>query len=324
MTLYYILPAVSALFGIPLCSEKCGKWGKIVYCVLFGALFVFVSAVRFQVGYDYNLYGGVYQNLLYCDLDDVSINRMEKGFLLPLYVFNLGFEKYYRVFIITSIINYYAVFYLIYKFSPKPWISVCAFICFGIFFNSLCFLRQFIAALTVAYAMKYACKKNYLLFLIWVISASAFHWSALLMAALYFFLNIKPSWKYLGIMTAGTIIFCLFSRSLMKVFIENFFMYRGYDPDSNPEASIGLSPRYTIIFGILLLLCYVFKKRIIEKNPHNAVYINCMMFTVIFESMGTRHAILSRFALLTCIPAVIFLLPDTISAMGDYFAEKKK
>ena len=86
--------------------------------------------------------------------------EMEKGFILPLYVLNLAFEEYYVVFIYTSIIIYPAVFYLICKNSSNPWVSTTAFLCLGVFFNSICFLRQFIAALIVTYAVQYLNKKQ--------------------------------------------------------------------------------------------------------------------------------------------------------------------
>lgn len=165
MLIYFVLLAVSAGIGIPLCDKKFGKWGTAVYCAVLALIFTVISAVRFQVGYGYNLYGGTYFNMLYLDLDGVSENRMEKGFLLPLYILNLGFEDYLIVFIFTSIINYFSIFGLIYKNSECPWISVCAFLCFGAFFNSLCFLRQFIAAIIVTYAIKFVCKKTIRCFL---------------------------------------------------------------------------------------------------------------------------------------------------------------
>lgn len=323
MTVYYLLLAAVIALGIPLCGKRCGKWGKIVYCIICAVGFTVISAIRFEVGYDYNLYGRVYYDMKYNGIDGVSADRMEKGFLLPLYILSLGFEEYYVVFIYTSIIIYAAVFALICKRSEIPWISAAAFLCFGLFFNSLCFLRQFIAALIITYAIKFAHRKTIARYFILVIAASAFHWSALIMALLYIFLKIKPSWIYFGIAAAGTVIFCIFSRSAMLFLIDRFYMYKSYNPDSNPEASIGLSPRYTIIFGIIFLLCFLFRKKLIEKNPDNCIYINCLMFTVVFEAMGMRHAVLSRFAILTYLPPFLFLLPDMTVTVGQYIKEKK-
>lgn len=320
---YYLLPAAAAALGVPLCGKRCGKWGKIVYCLICAAGFIIFSAIRFQVGYDYNSYGGLYYDMRFYDLDSLSHIRTEKGFLLPLYVLSLGFEEYYVVFIYTSIIIYTAVFGLICTRSEIPWISAAAFLCFGLFFNSLCFLRQFMAALIIAYAIKFAHKKTIARYFILVIAAAAFHWSALIMAVMYIFLKIKPSWIYLGIITAGMVIFCIFSRSAMQFLTDKFYIYKSYDPNSSREASVGLPPWYTIMFGIIFIIAFLFREKLTEKNPDNRIYINCLMLTVVFEAMGMRHAILSRFAILTYLPPFLFLFPDMTVTIGRYIKEKK-
>lgn len=324
MTVYWILLAVSAALGIPLCHKRFGRAGKAAYCIIIGLVFIVVSAMRFQVGYDFHPYSGMYYNMRFNDLESLSEIRTEKGFMLPLYVLSLGYEQYYVVFIYTSIIIYAAVFAMIGFRSEIPWVSVVSFLCFGLYFNSLCFLRQFMAALIIAYAIKYVLdNKDAGIFLILVICAASFHWSALIMAALYIFIKIKPSWIYLGIVTAGTILFCIFSRSAMMFIIDKISVYQSYNPDTNVEAANGLSPRYTIMFGVVFIICFLLRGRLMEKNPNNGIYLNCLMFTVVFEAMGIRHAILSRFAILTYIPPLLFMLPDAVAAAGEWLKEKK-
>lgn len=322
MLIYYIMLALVCA-AAPLCGKRCGKWGRIVYCVFFAVLFTVISAVRFQVGYDFNPYGEMYSNMAFMDIDEVSLEKPEKGFFIPMYLLSLGFESYWSVFVYTSVLIYPLVFAMICKNSAKPWISVCAFLCFGIFFNSLCFLRQFIAAVIITYAIKYVGNKDYFHFLIFAVAASAFHWSALVMTVVYFFIRIRPSRLYLGIVTAGTALFCIFSRRVMLFLIEKFDMYKSYNPDTNPEASMGLPMRYTVMFGVLFIVCFLFRKRLIEKNPNNGIYINCLMFTTVFEAMGLRHAILSRFALLTYLPPILYLLPDAAETVFEFAKEKK-
>ncbi|MBP1549228.1 MAG: EpsG family protein [Oscillospiraceae bacterium] len=321
MLIYFFMLAGVIAAGIPLCSKKCGKAGRIIFCTASALVFVIISALRFQVGYDYNLYGGAYFNMQYATFEDICADKMEKGFLLPLYVLNLAFEEYYVVFIYTSIIIYPVVFYLICKNSSNPWISTTSFLCLGVFFNSMCFLRQFIAALIVTYAVQYLNKKQIWRFFVFVIAASVFHWSALIMLGMWILIMIKPGKIHLGIVTFGTVAFCFVSRSLMYWAIDNFYMYKDYDPATNPEASIGLPIWYTIMFGILFVISFIFRKRLIEKKQENSIYINCLMYTVVFEAMGTRHGILSRFAIIVYLPAVLYLVPDLVAVIKEYISE---
>ena len=322
MVVYIALLAGCVLAGIPLCSSKCGKWGKAVYCAAAALAFVLITALRFEVGYDYLSYAGTFSRMKYWDIEDILSNRMEKGFLLPLYILSLGFESYQTVFVYTAIVFYPAIFYLIYKYSSNPWISTAAFLCLGIFFNSLCFLRQFISAIIILYAIKYVGENRPVRFIVLVIAAATFHWSALVMIVMYVFLKIKPGYIYLGVAVAGTILFCIFSRTAMLWVIENVPMYSSYNPESNVEASTGLPVMYTIMFGIPFILSFIFRKPLMEKNANNSIYINCLMFTTIFEAMGTRHGILSRFALLVYLPPVLYLIPDLVMVIKEYIDSK--
>lgn len=324
MTVYWILLAAATALGVPLCHKRFGNAGKAAYCIIIALAFIVISAIRFHVGYDFNTYGGIYYDMRFHDLESLSEIRTEKGFTLPLYALSLGFEKYYVVFIYTSIIMYAAVFALIGFRSEIPWVSAAAFLCFGLYFNSLCFLRQFMASIIIAYAIKYVLdNKDVGIFLILTICAASFHWSALIMAVLYIFIKIRPSWIYLGIVTVCTILFCIFSRSAMLFIIDKVSIYSSYNPDTSGEASIGLPPRYTIMFGIIFIICFLLRGRLMEKNPNNGIYLNCLMFTTVFEAMGTRHAILSRLAIITYLPPLLFMLPDAVIAAGEWLKEKK-
>ena len=46
------------------------------------------------------------------------------------------------------------------------------------------------------------------------------------------------------------------------------------------------------------------------------------MYTVVFEVMGTRHAILSRFALLVYLTPVLYMIPDIFDSVREYIDEK--
>lgn len=322
MGVYISLLAAVVLPGIPLCSKKCGKWGRAVYCVLAALILIFVASVRLNVSYDYNYYAQAYTELTFSDISDIMAERYEKGFLLPLYVLNLISENYVLCFVYVAIVVYSAVFVYIYRHSDIPWVSAAAFLCFGLFFNSLCFLRQIIAAVVAAYGMKYAVKGQPYKFAIMMLMAGTFHWSALILVPMYFLLRIKPSYTYLGIMAGLVTVFCIVSRKLMLWAIDVFYMYRGYNVETNVEASMGLTPAYCIMFGLLFAVCFLFRERLIAKREANIVYINCLMFTTIFEIFGAKHAILSRFAILFYITPILYLLPDAVVVIKEYISEK--
>ena len=81
MFIYIALLVGCAAAGLVLCNEKFGKHGKMTYCILAAVVFILVSAFRFEVGYDYLLYGGIFSQMKYWDISDLAVHRMEKGFL---------------------------------------------------------------------------------------------------------------------------------------------------------------------------------------------------------------------------------------------------
>ncbi|MCM1335890.1 MAG: EpsG family protein [Eubacterium sp.] len=322
--MYILMLAASVILGVILCGKRYGTVGRAVYCAVGAIAFIVISATRFEVGYDFNLYSGKYLDLQWLDITEFMSYDWEKGFSLPLFALSQLFEEYYTVIVYTSVITYAAVFWLIYKNSSVPWISVTAFLCFGVYFNSLCFMRQIIAGLIIAYAMKYAADKKPIYFFMLTLAAGSFHWSALIMLGIYFLMKIRPGWIYLGIMTVGSVAAYIFTPQIMQWAYESAPFYSGkYRVEGE-----GLPPHCTIIFGILFLAAFLLRKRLMERNPANAMYINLLMFSVTFELLGMRHNILARFSLLTYLPPFLYLMPDLVLSardlINDFFEDTGK
>ena len=81
MAVYWIIFLLSAVLGIPMCGlcEKKESRTVLLYCILAGAALTLISALRFGVGYDYNLYAGWYYDLNFVDFDELRGDRQEIG-----------------------------------------------------------------------------------------------------------------------------------------------------------------------------------------------------------------------------------------------------
>jgi uncharacterized membrane protein YhaH (DUF805 family) len=86
--------------------------------------------------------------------------------------------------------------------------------------------------------------------------------------------------------------------------------------------TVGLPARYMLMFLVPLIVSMFFKKRLFEKNPMNCVYLNCLLFAVFFETVGIKHSIVSRFAILFFLPPVAALFPDLCIVVKEYIDEK--
>lgn len=301
---YWLILIGSLAVGIPLCRLK---YGRAVYCSAMGLVLFLVSALRASVGYDYNLYGGWYMDAQTSSMEDIMLAKQEKGFFVPMKLISDVNPDYQVMFVVIAFIITAAVMLYIYVYSEKPYLSVFFFLTFGLFFNSMNFMRQMIAAAVLLYAMQYIRKNQFIRFLALVLFASVFHVSALIMLPFYFILRIKMDWLTLGTYTAVTVIFMLFSWDILDFITD--YVYKGYDPSRSAEVINGTNPIYAVFFSVFFLLAFLLRKELVKEDSFNNVLLNCMFFTAFFEIIGVRHAILSRFAVLFFIPAVVVLIP---------------
>ncbi len=317
MLIYWLLLAVGVLAGIPMCRNKIGK---AVYCSLVGIALFLIAALRRYVGYDYNSYGTIYINAMSSSIDDIAVARTEKGFMSILKILCDYFIEYQTLFIVTSFVFALGVGYVMFRYCKKPYLGLFFFMTFGLYFNSLNFLRQIIAAFIVMYALKYVHKNQFFRFMIIVLLAACFHFSALLMIPFYFILRIKMNYWSLGAFAAFAVLFMIFSWNILD-FITNY-IYRSYDPYSSVEMAGGLTPLYAVYYGVCFIPAFILRDRLIKKNSFNNILLNCMFFTFFFELIGAKHAIISRFALLFMIPSALLLMPQVVMEIIEVFRVK--
>ena len=307
MTIYYLLLLFAIALGFFL-SKK--EKGKIIYVVIMGLALFKVSAFRRATGYDYNLYGGWYYDYFFKSIDALTTEKVEKGFSIPFKIMSRVFYDYQAMFIVIALVITLLVMVYIYKKSSNVFISVSAFLCFGLFFNSMNFMRQIIASAIVMYALRYIESKQFLRFLAIVLFASTIHFSALLMIPFFFILQIRMNYIVLGIYSAFGIAAYMNSNAIMDFVTK--YVYKSYDPTNNIEVTKGLTPVYLIAFAIFFILAFLLRKDLIKKRAFNSILINCAFFTMFFEFFGTKHTIISRFAILFYIAPILLLSADII------------
>ena len=317
MLVYYLLLVGSLAIGIPLCRLK---HGKVIYCGLAGVALFLTAALREGVGYDYYMYASWFVDSRYESEFFLIGYKQEKGFLIPMKFLADATEDYHVMFVIIAAVIAAAVMIYIYFYSEKAYLSVFGFLAFGAFFNSMCFMRQMIAASIVLFAIRYIKKKQFFRFLVLVLFASTFHVSALVMVVFYFLFQIKMNWISLGIYSGLAVMYFFFSEAAIEFITQ--YVYTGYQLGGDVEITNGLGPIYAVFFGILFLLAFAIRKRLCEKDKFNNVFINIAFFDFFFEVIGAKHAVLSRFAVLFVIPTVIVLVPKLIEEYTEICREK--
>ena len=324
MAVYWIMLLLSAAMGIPLCGlcEKKESRTVLLYCILSGAALTLVSALRFGVGYDYNLYAGWYYDLNFLDFDELRGGRQEIGLFYPLKLLNIFTSDYAAAFPLISLLIYPPLMTYIYRNSDDPWISVVAFLGMGLFFNSMNFMRQFIAAVICAFAFEYAVKGCHVRYLLLILFASVFHRSALFLLPCFIFAYI--GWNMITfavtvLLSAGAYIF---SEQLLGLVTR--FVYSDYNIESGRDMVNGLPIAYTVMYGVLFLAAFALRNRMNGEKRSINMIIWCCFAAFFFELIGSRYAVVSRLALLFFIPGVCLGAPKIFAALYGIAQDRKK
>lgn len=318
MTVYWILIIGAAALGIPLCGMRESKPGikTAVFCGVFAAALTVTAAVRLSVGIDYNMYAMLFYNMNFMSYEDFGHIQREMGMLFPVKIIEIFTFDYVPSFVFLSIAMYPPLLHFIRKNSDNPWISVFAFLAFGVFFNSLNFMRQFFAAIICAYAYKYAEKGNFFRFFVLVLFAACFHRSAFLVVPCYLFVYITMNWSVLVLSLLTAISAYTFSNKVLEIVTAHF--YKNYNLErAGREVVNGLTYVYMAMFGVIFLLGFLFRNRIRGTAREKNILLWCSYGAFFFELIGMKHAIVSRVALLFMIPTVTLLVPKIWCAVLD-------
>ena len=317
MIVYPALLILALAAGIPMCRKKAGS---IVYCIIMGTALFAAAALRSSVGYDYNSYAVMYLDYMTFTPDEIAHTRIEKGYAL----INKLLADYipdYRIIFVLAAAFFAAVFSVcICRYCKKPYLGFAFLLTFGVYFNSLNFLRQMIAAAIVLYALRYIKRDQFFRYVIIVLFASCFHLSALIMIPFFFILKIRMTPVTLGIYAGITALIMVFSWDILDFVTD--YIYKGYDPRTSIHVTSGVDPTFMVFSGIFFIAAFIFRKRLTTEDEDGNMLINCMFFTFLFELLGVKHSILSRFGLFFIIPAALILMPRLFDAVTAWCAER--
>ena len=316
MIIYLLLLAGAVLLGIPMCRNKTGK---TAYCVIMGSALFLAAAFRRSTGHDYNNYAVMYLDHISSPIEDIAASRIEKGYAVINKILAEYIVDYQVIFVVCALFFAVAVTLCVYRYCEIPWIGFACFLTFGVYFNSLNFLRQMIAGFIVMYALRFIEKDQFWRYLMIVIFASCFHLSALIMIPFCFILKIKMTPITLGVYAVLTTLFMVFSWDIIDFITD--FVYKGYEM-TDVHVTTGVNPTYMIFFAFFFAAAFIIRTRLAASDGFNNVLLNCLFFTFFFELLGVKHSILSRFGVFFIIPAAIVLMPRVILALLEICRDK--
>ncbi len=178
----YIITFLITILLVWLAENKAkSRKNKIILLILAVVPMFFISAIRYNVGTDYEKrYVADYYTLL----EGKNVGNLEIGFKAIDYLCLFFTKEPYLLFVITSLIILAIIFEVIYKKSSNRILSIIIFFLGGYFFATLNIIRQYISVafilLGYQFLMSENKKKAYIGFVICAILAFFMHSSSII------------------------------------------------------------------------------------------------------------------------------------------------
>ncbi len=298
-----------------------------IYLLLMG-----VSACRIAVGNDYWVYRENFK-LIYMGRDVAS----EPGFNFIVYWMQklLGYNNYLPIFALFSIITVAFMVKAVYDQGEWYWGVVFLLMTNGYYFQSLNTVRYYLVIAMVMYAAKFVIRKEYGKFIAWILVATLFHKSVLLVIPCYIVLrllcDIKIN-KWVIVAGSALILSMIFLQDFYRSIIFRFYPYYENTAFDKGEVSI-VNILRCLCCLVLALICY---KDAIKERKHMQFYFWANAAGLVVNTFGSFIPEVTRIGNYFCIfqiflvsgclfhlkkgPWKTFLTIGTFGAFTIYFA----
>ena len=190
------------------------------------------------------------------------------------------------------------------KYSVNPIASTLAFLSLGLYLDSLCLLRQFIAMSICAWSLIYVIEKKPVKFYICVIIATGFHYTAFFWALVYFIcvtmLRYKRSDWIFGVLALIGYFYVSVFQNVLAFASDRWNHYA--EIETGAEGYIAFT-----IFLLITIVAFINRDNIKTNYHYGQVLINLNYVNMIFWTMRlvTRNA--ERLAIFFSIAPVLLV-----------------
>jgi len=299
----YMSPVVITLVSAVLFKGKDSFTARVLYMsITFGAMLV-LSCLRFGVGFDYLMYSRGFFVMGMDGFSTLTYYDWEWGFTLFTKIV-VYFTRDVRVyFAVVSLLCLAGPFYIVLRYSKKPWLSVLLYLNLYFFYCTTNFLRQSIAISITLFAFTFLIKRKIIPYMGIILLAAAFHITALIMVPVYLFANFKPSRK--TPILYGFVILWVFIASFPVLDILTEYMYGGYI--DTVFIMQGLDAVHVVIPAAVSVLCFWFIYKFARHDKILVTYVNLIYFGAFWMVVMLRHMIIERLSYYAYIYVILFI-----------------
>lgn len=289
--IYWFVVIAAIVLGLILPQQ--GKRKKY-YIVIMAIIHTFICGFRYQyLTGDLQAYHNIYVSMpQYGWLsDEVLQGGRNAGFYMFMKLIAMLTGSNYQafLFIVATIIEF-AITLLIYKYSPRSWLSYLIWNCVGFYIFGFSAVKQALSMAFIVFAMICILERMQMRFVLSVLIAGFIHAPAFAFLPAYWLAKRRINRSMIGLyIIAAGVIFAF--RDEIVVFVSEYY-YEESTMEILQFGTEGLGGRFFLI--VLILICGVLLKGFREKEFESLFHI--IVISAIFQMFSVYNNVFTRFA----------------------------
>lgn len=285
------------------------KLKQILFVAICFLQCILISAIRYRVGYDYSMYAIGFFKMVIKGFSKMSYLDWEIGYILLNKIVGIFTAQPGAIMVVTSVIIMAGPAYLIARYSKNVYLSVFLYVNLYLFYLDMNYLRQAIAMSILCFAYGFLRDKKFWRFLLLVIIASTFHFTAIYMIPVYFVCLLKINSRTLLLYLFGLFYYFMLSDGFLKFLLSRFHT----EYLDSKYIKLGITPTFAV-YPLILALAAVILSYYVKNIPRNlelSIHLTLMMG--FWQVVMTKHSLFERFSYYTMI-FVVLAVPEMILA----------
>ncbi len=291
MSIYWIIVAFVIVLGMIMPQQGIKRK---YYIIIMAIIHAFVCGFRYQyLTGDLQTYHNVYVTLPNYGWfsEEVIQEGRNTGFYMFMKLIAMITNSNYQIFLlVVAIIIEISVALLIYKYSPRPWLSYLVWNCVGFYIFGFSAVKQALSMAFIVFAMICILESKAKYFIISVLIAGFIHAPAFAFLPAYWLAKCRINMWTIGMyLVAAGIIFAF--RDQIVVFVSEYY-YEEETMELLQFGTEGFGGRFFMI--VLVLVCGVLMKGFKEKEFESLFHI--IVISAIFQMFSVYNNVFTRFA----------------------------
>lgn len=277
-----------------------------------------IATIRVGIGTDYGWYSQGFSKMAETGFSELTYMDWEFGFVLLNKIVAL-FTRKTVVFIgLCAALSLAGMFYLIWRFSGNPFMSVFLFLNTYLFYLDMNFVRQSIAMSVMCFAYGFLQDRKIWKYLLLCALAAVFHYTALYMVPVLFVTFIKLNLKTLPIYAAAVALYFVLIDVVVKLMLN--VIYKEYQ--GTKWFNVGVKWVYAIYpllisLGVIAVAFYLR----FDLSRRLNVLMHLMLLMGFWQIAMIKISIFERFSYYT-MSFIVIAVPEFISAFKDKYSER--